>query len=52
MRDGLGPPPHDDPYRDSDLASYGVAAILHDNGTDWRPKDSFYLLAAAYGRTK
>jgi hypothetical protein len=47
---GFGLPRHDDPRRDLDLASYGVVAILDDNGTDWRPKESFYALAGAYSR--
>jgi hypothetical protein len=44
---GFGLPRHDDPRRDLDLASYGVVAILDDNGTGWRPKESFHALAAA-----
>jgi hypothetical protein len=40
---------HDDPRRDLDLASYGVVAILDDDGADWQPKESFHALAAAYG---
>jgi len=47
---GFGLPRRDDPRRDLDLASYGVVAILDDNGTDWRPKEAFHALAAAYGR--
>jgi hypothetical protein len=35
-----------------DLASYGAAAILDDNGADWRPKESLHALAAAYGQAK
>ncbi|HEX7161470.1 MAG TPA: hypothetical protein VF223_09580 [Trebonia sp.] len=27
-----------------DLASYGVVAILDDNGTDWRPKEASHAL--------
>jgi hypothetical protein len=46
---GFGLPLHDDPRRDLDLASYGVVAILDENGTRWRPKESFHALAAAYG---
>jgi hypothetical protein len=42
---------NDDPRRDLDLASYGLVAILDDNGTDWQPKEAFHALAAAYGRT-
>jgi hypothetical protein len=49
---GFGLPRHDDPRRDMDLASYGVVAILDDNGTDWRPKESFHALAAAYGKAE
>ncbi len=44
----FGLPRSEDPRRDPDLASYGVAAILDDNGTDRRPKESFHALAAAY----
>lgn len=47
-----GPPRHDDPRRDMDLASYGVVAIGDDKGTDCRPKESFHALAAAYGQTE
>jgi hypothetical protein len=47
---GFGLPHRDDPRGDLDLASYGVVAILDDNGTGWRPKESFHALAAAYGR--
>jgi hypothetical protein len=46
---GFGLPLRDEPRRDLDLASYGVVAILDDNGTRWRPKESFHALAAAYG---
>jgi hypothetical protein len=46
---GFGLPRHDDPGRDLDLASYGVVPVLDDNGTDWRPRESFHSLAAAYG---
>ena len=49
---GFGMPWHDDPRRDMDLASYGVVAILDDNGTNWRPKESFHALAAAYGKAE
>jgi hypothetical protein len=49
---GFGLPLHNDPRRDLDLASYGVVAILDDNGTDWRPKESFHALAAAYGQSR
>jgi len=49
---GFGMPRHDDPRRDMDLASYAVVAILDDNGTNWRPKESFYALAAAYGKAE
>jgi hypothetical protein len=49
---GFGLPWRDDPRRDLDLASYGVVAILDDNGTQWRPKESFHALAAAYGGTE
>ena len=44
--------PWHDPRRDMDLASYAVVAILDDNGTNWRPKESFYALAAAYGKAE
>jgi hypothetical protein len=46
---GLGPPRHD-PRRDMGLASDGVVAILDDNGTNWRPKESFHALA--YGKAE
>ena len=46
---GFGLPRRDDPRGDLDLASYGVVAILDDNGIEWRPKESFHALAAAYG---
>jgi hypothetical protein len=46
---GFWMPRHDEPRRDLDLASYGVVTILDDDGTRWRPKRSFYALAAAYG---
>jgi len=49
---GYQTPRHDDPRRDLDLASYGLVAILDDNGTDWRPKEAFHALAAAYGRAE
>jgi hypothetical protein len=49
---GFGLPTNDDPRRDMDLASYGVVAILDDNGTVWRPKESFHALAAAYGQAQ
>jgi len=47
---GFGMPWHDDPRRDMDLASYAVVAILDDNGTNWRPKESFHALA--YGKAE
>jgi hypothetical protein len=43
-------PRRDDPRRDLDLASYGVVAILDDDGTKWRPKEAFHALAAAWDR--
>jgi hypothetical protein len=49
---GFGLPRHDDPRRDLDLASYGVVSVLDDNGTDWRPRESFHALAAAYGKAE
>jgi hypothetical protein len=49
---GFGLPRRDDPRGDLDLASYGVVAILDDNGIEWRPKESFHALAAAYGGTE
>jgi len=49
---GYQTPRHDDPRRDLDLASYGLVAILDDDGTDWRPKEAFHALAAAYGRAE
>lgn len=48
---GYQAPRRDDPRRDPDLASYGLAAILDDNETDWRPKEAFRALAAN-GRTE
>jgi hypothetical protein len=45
---GFTLPWHQDPRRDLDLASYGVVAILDDNGSRWRRKESFRALAAAY----
>jgi hypothetical protein len=47
---GFGLPRRDDPRRDLDLASYGLVAVLDDDGTRWQPKESFHALAAAYGR--
>jgi hypothetical protein len=49
---GYGMPRRDDPRVDLDMASYGVVALLDDNGTQWRPKESFHALAAAYGGTE
>lgn len=46
---GYQAPRRDDPRRDLDLASYGLAAILDDNGKNWRPKEAFRALAAACG---
>jgi len=46
---GFGLPTSADPRRDLDLASCGAVAILDDNGTDRRPKESFHALAAAHG---
>ena len=48
---GYGMPRRDDRRVDLDMASYGVVALLDDNGTQWRPKESFHALAAAYGGT-
>lgn len=49
---GFWMPRHDDRRRDLDLASYGVVAILDENGATWRRKESFHALAAAYGQTE
>ena len=49
---GYGMPRRDDPRLDLDMASYGVVALLDDNGTQWQPKESFHALAAAYGGTE
>ena len=46
---GFGLPASADPHRDLDLASCGAVAILDDNGTGRRPKESFPVLAAAHG---
>ena len=45
---GYHTPWHADPRRDLDLASYGVVAILDEDGTAWRPKEAFHALAAAW----
>lgn len=29
-----------------------VEREMRDDGTDWRPKEAFHALAAAYGRTE
>jgi hypothetical protein len=49
---GFGLPHRDDPRLDLDMASYGVVAILDENGATWRPKESLHALAAAYTRMK
>ena len=41
----------DEPRADLDMASYGVVALLDDDGTQWRPKKSFRALADLYART-
>lgn len=40
----------DDPRADLDMASYGVVALLDEDGTRWRPKKVFHALAALYSR--
>lgn len=38
----------EDPRTDLDMASYGVIALLDENGAQWRPKKSFHALAGLY----
>jgi len=42
----------DEPRADLDMASYGVIALLDDDGTRWLPKRSFRALADLYARTE
>lgn len=38
----------EEPRTDLDMASYGVIALLDENGARWRPKKSFHALADLY----